>query len=432
MADEKLYRSTINLVGVSHKTLSVEGREALARVTGGKPGKEALRELAMKVGLKEGALISTCNRFEVISVGDDREDSIVSFLGAALPNVPINTAVYRLKDREAVRHLFKVAGSLDSLAVGEAQILGQVKDAYNDAVGEKFAGRYLHSLFQFAFRLAKRVKGETAVSERGISVSYIAVQLSARIFEDLSDKSVLIIGSGKMAELTALHLKNKGCTRIVVANRTLERAVELASQLGGSAIRLDEIGHALEQVDMVIGSIYADATVLDVNVVKRRKKRSPLFLIDLGVPRNFSPALGEIDGVYLYNIDDLGKIADENRSLREEASKDAEVIIDYGVFRFESWLRRVGNASTVVGLRERIRELCTSELENAFRRRPEDLELGVITDKVSHAISQKVSHLVQEILGTLQKGEQDLQREGNVEEILPLVFDEILKFGSDK
>ena len=202
--------------------------------------------------------------------------------------------------------------------------------------------------------------------------------------------------------------------------------------MGGSAIRLDEIGHALEQVDMVIGSIYADATVLDVNVVKRRKKRSPLFLIDLGVPRNFSPALGEIDGVYLYNIDDLGKIADENRSLREEASKDAEVIIDYGVFRFESWLRRVGNASTVVGLRERIRELCTSELENAFRRRPEDLELGVITDKVSHAISQKVSHLVQEILGTLQKGEQDLQREGNVEEILPLVFDEILKFGSDK
>jgi glutamyl-tRNA reductase len=418
------YPATINLIGVSHKTLPVADRERFVRAIGTGSPRETLRSFAKRAGIHEGAVLSTCNRFEVISIGEDREQEILSCMRETIPTLDTDKGVYRLKNREAARHLFQVSSSMDSLALGEVQILGQVKDAYQASVAEGLAGRYVHSLFQFAFKLAKRVRSNTAISDRGISISYIAVQLAKQIFEDLSSTRVLVIGSGKMAELTAIHLKGHGCTEITVANRTVERAVELASQLGGSAISLNEIGSVLASVDMVIGSIFTDVPILTSAHVKGRKK--PLFLIDLGVPRNFSPALSEKDDVYLYNIDDLSSIADENRAVRIEASKDAEIIIEYGVARFESWLRRAMAAPEIVSLRGRIHDACHQEVLAALKGKLAQHEIETVTRELSHALSGKVAHEVQGIFGELPA-----HGGSKFERILPAVIDELFEQDDD-
>ncbi len=421
-AAELAYPKTIHLVGVSHKTLPIAERESLARIA--ESGKAVLHEVAKSLELKEVAVISTCNRFEVVAIGDGVGDNLKKFLKNALPQGVSETSIYTHQNREAVSHLFKVAASLDSLAVGEAQILGQVKDAYHTSVTEGFAGRYLHSLFQFAFRLAKKVRGNTTIGEKGGSISYVAVKLAEKIFGELSGHAVLVIGSGKMAELTALHLKSHGCRDITVANRTLERAASLASRVGGSAISLDEIEATLDRVDMVIGSVHADSTIIEPRSLKKRKRGSPLFLIDLGVPRNFSPALGDIDDVFLYNIDDLSTMAAENRVEKEEAGKDAEVIVEYGLLQFERWIHKVAAEPELLSLRGRIYEVCKEELDDVLGSKVAVEERDRIVEEIAHAISQKISH---ELHGVIVKGNPGSEDESEVEKILPLIFDELLK-----
>jgi len=383
------------LTGVSYRTLEIEWREKLARIA---PRPELLADQVVRAGLaQEAAVISTCNRFEIVAVGGDGGGGVRAFFESllALPRES-SESIYHYSDLLAVRHLYRVSSSLDSMVLGEGQILGQVKRAYQEAVKTGSVGAYLHHLFQSAFRVAKKVHTHTDIGQNGVSLSYVAVRLAQQIFSDLVDTTVLIIGGGEMAELAALHLCSHGCHKIVVANRTVERAAQLAEQFAGSAVSLSDIDRALDEADIVIGSISIDRPILARASVKARKASKPLFLIDLGVPRNFSPALAEEDNVYLYNIDDLAAIAAENKALREDAAKEADIVIEHGLIHFERWRARLEAKPTIVDVRGRIQEICDAELGGALGASgafdPAHIQ------QIAHSISQKIGHELTSIL----------------------------------
>jgi glutamyl-tRNA reductase len=284
------------------------------------------------------------------------------------------------------------------MVLGEVQILGQVKDAYKRAVVSGSVGSHLHHLFQSAFHVAKKVKAHTEISHHGVSVSYVAVRLAQQIFQDLADTRVLVVGSGEMAELAALHLCSHGCKKIVVANRTVERAAELAERFGGAAVALGDVESMLDQVDIVIGSIKIDRAIISQQSVLKRKVDSPLFLIDLGLPRNFANDVAEVDNVYLYNLDDLASVADQNKSLREAAAKEAEIVIDYGLLQFDRWRKKLLLQPELLSLRGRVDHICRTEIEKIFNRAgmegiPIELQRHLV-----HSISQKLSHDLSDVV----------------------------------
>jgi glutamyl-tRNA reductase len=388
------YDPRLVVTGVSFRTLDIAGRETLARIA---PQPERLAQRVVEQGIAtEAAIISTCNRFEIVSVGGDG-GGIRSFF-ESLISLPAGErdALYQYTDASAVRHLYRVSSSLDSMLVGEGQILGQVKRAYQQAVEAGSVGSCLHHLFQSAFHVAKKVRTHTDIAQNGVSLSYVAVRLAQQIFSDLADTTVLIIGSGEMAELAGLHLCSHGCRRIIVANRTVERAAELAERFGGLAVSLSDIDRAIDQADIVIGSISIDRPLLTANSVRSRRGGRPLFLIDLGVPRNFSPVLADLDNVYLYNIDDLASIAAENKALRENAAREAEIVIDYGLIQFERWRMKVAAQPGIIDLRARIEEICAHELTRALAT-GESVGVDHI-QQLAHSISQKIGHELTEIL----------------------------------
>ena len=388
------YDPSIIVTGVSFRTLDVAGREQLARRA---PEPQKLAQQIIQEGLaREAAVISTCNRFEILSVGGEG-GGIRSFFESLVDALrKRDDLLYQLHDQKAVRHLYRVSSSLDSMVLGEAQILGQVKEAYRRAVEAGSVGSHLHHIFQSAFNVAKRVRSHTEISHHGVSVSYVAVRLAQQIFSSLANTSVLIIGSGEMAELAALHLCSHGCTRIIVANRTVERAAELAERFGGAAVALGDVDRVLDQVDIVIGSISIDRPILTANAVRARRGDKPLFLIDLGMPRNFSPDLAERDSVYLYNIDDLAEIAAENQALREAAAKEAELVIDYGLLQFERWRAKVAARPEIVDLRSMVELICSTEVSKAIGN---ELNLQEqVAEKLAHSISQKVAHELTSLL----------------------------------
>lgn len=382
------YEPAVIVTGVSFRTLDVAGREVLARKA---PEPEKLAQRLVQEGLAcEAAVISTCNRFEIVSVGGEG-GGIRAFFSSLLEAHASNEEVlYQLHDQRAVRHIYRVSSSLDSMVLGEAQILGQVKQAYRRAVEAGSVGSHLHHLFQSAFNVAKRVRAHTDISQHGVSVSYVAVRLAQQIFSDLSKTSVLIIGSGEMAELAALHLCSHGCSRIVVANRTVERAAELAERFGGAAVALGDVDRVIDQADIVIGSIAIDRPILSAASLRSRGRDKPLFLIDLGLPRNFAPEITERDSVYLYNIDDLAGIASENRALREAAAKEAELVIEYGLLQFERWRTKLASRPEIVDLRAKVEAICAAEVARHLGRAANGVDLEV--EKLSHAISQKLAH----------------------------------------
>ena len=385
---EGAYHPRLVLTGVSYRTLNVDGRESLARLI---PEPERLAERVVREGLaSEAAVISTCNRFEIVSVGGEG-GGIRQFFESILSSCTNPADVlYQHIDDSAVRHLYRVSSSLDSMVLGEAQILGQVKKAYHRAIEIGSVGAHLHHLFQSAFSVAKKVRAHTEVSQHGVSVSYVAVRLAEQIFSDLADTTVLILGSGEMAELAALHLCSKGCRKIIVANRTVERAAELAERFGGAAVSLGDVDRVLDQADIVIGSISIDRPILNRSVLRNRDGNRPVFLIDLGLPRNFAADLGEMDSVYLYNIDDLAHIADENKALREAAAHEAELIIEYGLVQFERWRLKRAAQPEIVDLREKVRVICEHEV---FRHLAKSSDTqGETARELAHAITQKISH----------------------------------------
>jgi len=317
----------ISLLGVNHKTTPIEVREKMAFAEGYETPLTTLKNIP---DCSEFFLLSTCNRVELLVVSEaetDIDGPMLQFLfGDTVDEEERERYSYIYHNNEAVDHLFQVAASLDSLVVGEAQILGQIKEAYRHASRLGCTGPLLNKLMHKSFSVAKRVRSETGIGSSAVSISYAAVQLAKKIFGNLEEKTVLLIGAGEMAELAAEHLVGQGVGGVVVANRTLERAVDLAKRFKGSSCKLDELQSQLEQVDIIISSTGATGLIVnsdDVKPLMRARRNRPLFFIDIAVPRDLDPTLNDIDDVFLYDIDDLSQVVEMNRAERDREAVKA-------------------------------------------------------------------------------------------------------------
>ncbi len=362
----------IVLIGMNHKTAPLEIRERLAFSCG--DGVDPLREIMRKPQIMEALYLSTCNRVEVLANALEVEaavESVKSFILSQgnLARGEMERCLYVHCGSDAVRHLFRVASSLDSMVMGEPQILGQVKDAYRQCVEYKASGVILNKLLHHAFRVAKRVRTETAIAQNAVSVSFAAVELAKKILGHLQGRSVLLVGAGEMSELAARHLIQHGAERILVANRTYARAVELAEEFHGTPVDFEHLEEKLQEVDIVISSTGAAGYVIRKEMIQtalRRRKNRLLFLIDIAVPRDIDPAVGGIDNVYLYNIDDLQAVVDDNIRGRLKEAEKAERIIDEEVGRFSEWFNTLEVVPTIVSLREKVEGIMRDELGKAL------------------------------------------------------------------
>ena len=389
-------RRKLWLVGLSHHSAPVELRERLALENGAAAHVgQRLRQLS---GLDECAVVSTCNRVEVVACGNPDAIEPTSFAETIAVEQGVAAAEYRPhlyvhEDQAAVRHLFRVAASLDSMVVGEPQILGQLKDFYEQAVVGGTAGAILHRVFHKAFSVAKRVRSETGIGGRNVSVSSVAVELATQIFESLGEKSALVIGAGKMAALTARHFRSRGIGSLMFANRTFDRAVELAREFRATPVPFDELARYLPMADVVIGSTAANDYLLGAEVVQdsqRERGYRPTFLIDLGVPRNFDPRINDLENVYLYDIDDLESVSGENRDQREREALRAENIVQAEVELFWRWFQNLDVVPTIVRLRGKAEHIYKRELERTLGTLGSMRPLGDDEKKAIEAMAQAI------------------------------------------
>jgi len=385
------------LVGINHRTAPVDVRERLNVPDAKLP--ECIASL-IEIGSIDGAcVISTCNRVEAIVSSPTEEviESLVNWMAARAMTTreSIEKYLYILRHGDVVKHLFRVASGLDSMVVGEPQIAGQVKSAFITSQSCAALDPLLVQLFEQTMRVAKRVRTETGIGEHAVSVPYAAVELAKKIFGDLAGLRVLLLGAGDMGELTAEHLASQDVKQIFVANKTFDRAEELAQRFNGRAVHFDRFEEQLDECDIVIASTAAPHHLITADHVERglasRKVRT-LFLIDLAVPRNIDPRVAKIDGAYLYNIDDLQLVADANRELRHKNAVDAEEIVAREVDAFRKRLVAQDAVPTIVELHERLEDIRAAELEKCLRR------LGPITTEQRSAIEQLTTQMVNKIL----------------------------------
>jgi glutamyl-tRNA reductase len=357
-----------SITGVNHNSAPVEVRERLAFDEHALS--EALQELKRRPGFCEGLILSTCNRVEVALTTEDHsgENVAVDEFLADTRHVALEWVtpfLYRYEDGDAIRHLFRVASSLDSMVVGEPQILGQLKSAYAVAKQNGAVSGFLDSLMTRAFNVAKRVRSETDIGESAVSVSYAAVELAKEIFATLNDKKILLVGAGKMSELAARHLRRSGAEHIFVTNRNHARAVEMAQLFEGKIVEYTRFTEFLAEVDIVITSSGAPHYIIvreEMKKVLDARRNRPMFLIDIAVPRNIEPSVNELDNVFLYDIDDLQKIVESNLEGRMHSAKEAEAIIGEEVDRMMARLKEREVVPTIVGLQEQLESLRTAEL----------------------------------------------------------------------
>lgn len=359
-------RDTIVLLGVNHKTTPLAVREKLALSAG---YEEPLRALGQLEELREYYLLSTCNRVEILftcqNVEQARARVLEKLFANAVPQAELDQHIYQYVDDQAVEHLFLVAASLDSMIVGEAQILGQLKEAYRQASQHRCSGFVLNKLLHKSFSVAKRVRTETRIGASAVSISYAAVEMARKIFGDLAGKKVMLVGAGEMAELAAQHLVGQGVAGVIVANRTLQRAVNLARCFNGQAVALEELQDQLEHVDIIISSTGSPDLILrkeDVRPVMRERRNRPLFFIDIAVPRDLDPAINDLDNVYLYDIDDLHNVVEMNKSERDKEAVKAHRIIDEERLKFGKWLANMESTPTIIQLRTRVEDLVRIEV----------------------------------------------------------------------
>lgn len=390
----------ILVVGLNHRTAPVEVREQLAFPSDRLDG--SLRELMALPSVDEGVILSTCNRVEVVAVARDGPAGfaeIGSFLESR-PGVRLDPAgdqLYHHARKNAVRHLFRVASSLDSMVVGEPQILGQLKEHYSIAKRAGAVGSVLHRLFDRSFSVAKRVRQGTGIANRPVSVGSVAVDLARRIFDDLGEKTVMVIGSGAMGESLVRHLVENGVRGLMITNRTFETAVELADRFGASPIRFEDYARYLTLADVVIGSVESEGALITRDMaaeVLRERKQGNLFLIDLGMPRNFDPLIDGLDNVYLYHIDDLADVARENLKGRESEADKGELIVDREVEAFYRWLTSLERVPTIIALKQRFEEIRQGELRKSLESNLKDVserERKAIED-LTAAMMNKILH----------------------------------------
>ncbi|MFH1912042.1 MAG: glutamyl-tRNA reductase [Pseudomonadota bacterium] len=359
------------LIGMNHKTAPLEIRERLQLSCG--DDARSLTELMRLPEIREALCLATCNRVEVLARVADGEQAVEGlrefiYRQGNLEREELGRCLYVYRNREAVRHLFRVASSLDSMIMGEPQILGQLKEAYRQAVDNRATTVLLNRLLHHAFRVAKRVRTETGIAGNAVSVSYAAVELAKKIFGDLKGKKILIIGAGEMSELAVRHLIRQGAGHILIANRTYERAKELAETLQGVPLAFDRIPEALPEIDIVITSTGAPGYVVSAEMVAsalRRRRNRLLFLIDIAVPRDIDPAAGDIENVYLYNIDHLQDMVDSNKEVRRMEAMKAEEIIAEEIAVYEEWFNTLAVVPTIVSLREKMEAIMKGELERS-------------------------------------------------------------------
>jgi glutamyl-tRNA reductase len=385
-------------IGMNHETAPVELRECLAK----DPSTPdlALASMREQSCIKEGLFISTCNRVEALFTTErieEAESSVISVLSrlGQVPATNFSPHLFTHRGREAVRHVFRVASSLDSMVVGEPQILGQIKAAYARAAREKTTGVVLNRLMHKAFRTAKRVRTETGISDAAVSVSYAAVELAKKIFYDLKGKRVLLIGAGEMAELAARNLLSQGVSSVMVANRTFERAVQQAEAFQGKPVGFDEIGSQLLEVDIVISSTASPGYVITHDQVKRcfRKRRnSPLFFIDIAVPRDVEPQVNDLENAYVYDVDDLKGVVKVNMAQRAEEALKAERIVEEEVIKFEKWLHTLAVVPTIVSLQEKAEFIRQAEIRKTLSI------MGTLSPRQMEGLETLTMSIVEKIL----------------------------------
>ena len=402
------------LVGLNHRTAHVEIREQVAF-----PEEDldrSMKALYKLPNLSEGLILSTCNRVEIYAATKDSEkgvEEIKDFIAQQhhLHLSKFEDTLYVLQGEESVKHLFRVASSLDSMVVGEPQILGQIKGAYRVAHAAKTTGVLLNKLLHKAFSVAKRVRTETSIGNRAVSVSFVAVELAKKIFAHLEGREVLIIGAGEMCELAAQHLVRAGAQKILVTNRTWDRAMELAERFQGEALPFTELPHALLRADIIISSTGSPDVIVkkeEVSTIIRQRKQRPLFFIDIAVPRDIEPQVNTVDNVYLYDIDDLQEVAEANMKDRQHEARKAEAIVATEVEQFCRWYQSLELVPTIVSLQEKMEEMRKKELEKTLSTLP------AVSDKERRAMEVLSEAIVKKILHgpiTLLK-KQDLNSEG--------------------
>jgi glutamyl-tRNA reductase len=384
-------------IGLNHRTAPVHVRERLSVADSKLP--ELIASLTAMNGVDGGAIVSTCNRVEtyVSASSEDIIEAVVNWLAerAGADRAEIEKHLYILRHGDVVKHLFRVAAGLDSMIVGEPQIAGQVRSAFTASESLATLDPLLHQLFEQTMRVAKRVRTETGIGEHAVSVPYAAVELAKKIFGDLSGLRVLLLGAGEMGELTAEHLASQNVRQIFVANKTFERAVDLAQRFNGVAIKFEGFEEQLATCDIVLASTGAPhhlITAAQVDRVLSARKTRSLFLIDLSVPRNIDPNVANVDGAYLYNIDDLQHVADANRELRHKKAVEAEEIVAREVDTFRKRLVAQDAVPTILELQQRLEDIRASELEKCLRR------LGPVTAEQRAIIEQLTTQMVNKIL----------------------------------
>ncbi|MBF0272545.1 MAG: glutamyl-tRNA reductase [Magnetococcales bacterium] len=405
----------IVIVGLSHKTAPVAIRERLAFTAEELP--RCLNELRTTPVVREAALLSTCNRVEIYGAGQNPEQVAEEIMGwlttvRGLDRDLLESHLYRLTDRDAVRHGFRVAASLDSLVVGEAQILGQMKQAYQLAGEAGSSGTVLDKFFQHAFHAAKQVRNDTGIARNPVSIASAAVSLAQRIFGNLKGCRCLLIGAGEMCELAARHLVSDG-VEILVANRTLSRAVALAETFGGEAVALAELENNLDKADIILSSTGATGHVVTAPMIKtalKKRRQRPQFLIDIAVPRDLDPAIAQLDNAYLYDIDDLSRIVENNLKDRGKEVIAAEVIVEKRSDEFMRWLETLELSPVLAALREKLETIRDQEVAKVVGTwpniSPEEQkrveQLGrLLVNKILHAPLSRLKHLAAEPDGDL-------------------------------
>jgi glutamyl-tRNA reductase len=385
-------------VGLNHRCADVSLRERLA--FDGPKLQEGLKALRALPEVQEVAVLSTCNRVEIYAAAREPQQAaqaIKGFLSSfhQVPPEDIKDTLYVHTDQEAVRHVFRVASSLDSMVVGEPQILGQLKEAFQLALQERTSGVLLNRLLKKAISVAKRVRTETRIAENAVSISFAAVELAQKIFTDLGDKAVMLLGAGEMAELAARHFISAGVRHMVVANRTYERGLQLAQEFRAQAVRFEEFLQAMLQVDIVLCSTGAPQYVLskaELHEVMLRRKQRPMFIIDISVPRNIDPACQRLDNVYLYDVDDLQGVVDANLGQRKKEAQRAEEIVAQEVEVFERWRDSLQATPTIVALRRMAEEVKERELRKLLNRVQLDEAQKEAVSYMATAIVNKLLH----------------------------------------
>ncbi len=388
---------TLYALGINHNTAPVALREQISFDASNLSG--ALLELKAEQGVREAAILSTCNRTEIYCNINAANDELIALNWLSrYHNIgldKLNPFLYRYPDINAVKHMLRVASGLDSMVLGEPQVLGQLKTAYQHALDADSLGQMLNKLFQHSFHVAKQVRTDTDIANNPVSVAYAAVRLGQQIFGKLENQTALLIGAGETIELAASHLHENQLGRMIIANRTLERSQVLAERFGGFAISIADIPKHLADVDIVISSTASQLPLLGKGAVEtafKKRKSKPMFMVDIAVPRDIEPEVGELEDVYLYTVDDLKDIIDENLKNRQEAAKQAEYIVNNQAVEFMHWIHSLNSVDTIKAIREQAEQTQAAVLAESLKKLDQNSDTEKVLENALRNLTNKLLH----------------------------------------